>query len=160
MVNNIIFTVVICLLTSCAFKESSTGKGGAQAQKPNKLTFIPKDLKIADGVQTLAAIDSIALPLGDYQIDQTVPIEGVLEYPYQYPSFQPTNCTGLGYTVFYETKRRGASGTLKFKIYLNETLVLLDHVVASAKDGRGRPTHPQPSKVNSWRKLGRIFWNL
>ena len=134
-------TLALALLPffGCGFKakptiESASTAVEAKSEIPIKTGFTPKDLKIIEGGKAYALLDVVTLPSGDYQLDNTVTVQGVVEFPYQYPSFSETPCTGLGYTVSYEARRKSATNSLKVIPYVNQNLVALDHMVVATTD--------------------------
>ncbi len=96
--------------------------------------FIPKDLKISEAGKSYALLDFVTVPSGNYQIDNTVTVDGLAEFPYQFPILAENNCTGLGYDVSYEQRRKSITTVFKVVPYVNSKAVTLDHLVVAPTD--------------------------
>ncbi|MBU6375028.1 MAG: hypothetical protein KGQ59_03460, partial [Bdellovibrionales bacterium] len=68
------------------------------------------------------------------EVDQTVIPIGSVDFPYDYPKFTDTYCSGLGYSVSYESRTRPATNLIRFVPFKNERKIELDHAVISKND--------------------------
>jgi hypothetical protein len=105
----------------CAFKEDSGIAGGSGYRRYSG--FVPKDTRMKEGATELVLIDVIDVPTGEYELDQSKAIKGRIEYPIEYPIFEDTWCTGLGYAVSYEPRRRGIGEKLKLVAFKNGQII-------------------------------------
>lgn len=127
--------ISILMLAGCAFKDGADSQASAGRNRISGYSgFLPSDLRMLDGSASYTLIDVIELPVGDYELDRTEAVKGLVDYLYDYPIFKDTQCQGLGYAVSYEPKRRTITTRLKLVIYVNQKKLNMDHFVASAKD--------------------------
>lgn len=113
--------IMLLALAGCAFKGEDNKQTRSESSKVRS-GFIPGERILVEGSRRYVLIDVVTLPSGDYQVNQSTPVRGIVEHSYQYPIFKELNCEGIGYSLSYETRKRAATEQLKLKIYIDQKL--------------------------------------
>jgi hypothetical protein len=140
-------TSIVCLLAvvfltqACSFKKSdSTTSQAVQALNaaipaPSPTPKQPPtNLLISQDGKQYALIDYVNFTNDAYAIDQTIAVNGEMDFPYQDPSFTPHQCSGIGYDVTYTPKIKTMTQNLKLLFFKNGQRVYEDHSLIATQD--------------------------